>query len=180
MNAKGKKLCYALAALVAVIIIAVGAYAIYTRTAGGDTFGNPQPYTYGDYLISRAAQGGPRHGDRARDGHRGHDHGVGGSRVDFDYGHGYFAADGVGEKMASCEGMMSTGHWEQPGTYQHTPATWGLPAGGVLQNYSGYSKEPMMSTAHWDHERSFGSGADTLAAYSYSGYSEEVPTPGWA
>jgi hypothetical protein len=107
-----------------------------------DNPGNPTRYEYGNYLMGRAAQGGPAHGRRAHDGHRGHDHGAGGvSHVDFDHNHGYHMNDGLGERFSSREGMSVGAHWDTDGTYGHTAAT--LPSFGL----SGYYEDT--PTASW-------------------------------
>ncbi len=44
----------------------------------------------------------------------------------------------------------------------------------------GRKAEGMSAGAHWETSGSYGHAPDTLAAYSYSGHYEDVPTPGWA
>lgn len=101
--------------------------------------GNPMRYAYGDWLIARAAAGGPAHGLRSEDGAVGHDHGAGGvSRVAFNDNHGY--------------------HSEKEGL-------------SVREN--------MSVGAHWDSEASYGHTADTLSAFSLSGYNEDTPATSW-
>lgn len=195
--------CYYAAAAIVIVLLLVILYMWHQHAVKhtGETMyihknraygapGNPQHYEYGDYLKARAAQGGPAHGRRAHDGHRGHDHGAGGvSHVDFDHNHGYHsqhADDGLGERFSSREGMMNTAHWDQAGTYQHTGMTWGLPVGEGRVNYSGFSKESfgghegMSVGAHWDTEGTYGHTASTLPTFGLSGYYEDVPTASWA
>jgi hypothetical protein len=194
-----RRLLYCAAAAVAVVLLLAAAYYAWREAEahkgsftphGGprvpDNPGNPQNYEYGAFLRARAALGGGRHGGAPR--HRGYDRGGGGaSCVDFDHGHGYHENDGLGELMTSRprggDHMMNTFHWDQMGTYQHTPGTWGLPtghAGDSRVNYSGYSKERMGVGSHWDQLGTYGHTGATLPTYGLSGYYADVPTSPWA
>lgn len=154
---------YYAAALVAVLLLVVVAFLWYRHDKKKlDTFlqapTNPQPYEYRHFLEKRAALGVPTCGCPTAG-----------------------CATGC---AANCdagrqETMNNTYHWDQMGTYQHTPMTWGLPPGNARPNYSGYSKENMVG-AHWDQTGTYGHTGPTLPTYGYSGYYEDVPTPAWA